>query len=352
MFLEIPMQDKRIAIFGGTFNPIHAGHVQCVNALLEKMSMDVVTILPAAQNPLKSVVDGPTPQERLDMVKLAFKDYSDKVVIDEQEIFRGGKSYTIDTIKKYSKEYSPKQLHLVVGVDELYQFDKWKNYQEILSLTNLIVINRPGAIFPMAVDELPTGVQSLVEIFDKGFISLNTGTHIEFLRMKENPASSTEIRKRLRTGRTCAAELNIDVEEYIKQKKLYLSLAPRIGDYKKFTEFCAQIMFDRKSINVKGFDLTGLDKASEFTLIGSGTSNRHTQAIGEVIAKEVKSEFNVLPQSIEGMQEGRWVLLDYGNLIIHIFYDYLRNEHNMEGLWKDGVDMKLVDTKVPPQAKP
>jgi nicotinate-nucleotide adenylyltransferase len=341
------MQNDRVAIFGGTFNPIHAGHVQCVQALLEKMSMDNVFVVPAAQNPLKIITDGPTPEERLEMVKLSFKDFSENVLVDESEINRGGKSYSIDTVKKYALEYQPQQLHVVIGIDELYQFDKWKSFQEILTISNLIVINRPGATFPISKDELPSGIQPLVEIFDKGFVSLTTGRHIEFLRMKENLSSSTEIRRLLRTGRSSPAHLNISVEEYIRSKSLYTSLAPRIGDYKKFTEFCSQIMFDRKAINVKGFDLTGLGKASEFTLISSGTSNRHTQAIGEVIMKEVKNEFNVLPLSIEGMQEGRWVLLDYGNLIVHVFYDFLRNEHNLEGLWRNGVDLNLIDSKVP-----
>lgn len=341
------MQNNRVAIFGGTFNPIHTGHVQCVQALIEKMSIDRVVVMPAAQNPLKNMTDGPTPEQRLEMTKLAFKDFADQVDVSDFEIKKGGKSYTIESLKNFSKETNPENLHLVVGADELFQFDKWKDYQEILKLSNLIVINRPGSMFPLSSEELPLGVQNLVEIFDKGFITLKTGRHIEFLRMKDNPASSTEIRKWLRTGRNCAAQLNINVEEYIKSNGLYASLAPRIGDYKKFTEFCAQIMFDRKAINVKGFDLTNLGKASEFTLIASGTSNRHTQAIGEVIVKEVKGEFNVLPQSIEGMQEGRWVLLDYGNLIVHVFYDYLRSEHNMEELWKEGIDLKLIDKKIP-----
>jgi nicotinate-nucleotide adenylyltransferase len=137
--------------------------------------------------------------------------------------------------------------------------------------------------------------------------------------------------------------LPLSVETYIKDNKLYRNLGERIGDYKVFTEFCARILFANKGINVKGYDLTAMSAPSEYTLIASGTSTRHAAAMAENIVVAVKEEFNVHPQSVEGMDEGRWVLVDYGSLIIHVFYDFVRQEYSLENLWRQGKDLGLKD---------
>ena len=117
----------------------------------------------------------------------------------------------------------------------------------------------------------------------------------------------------------------------------------RIGDFKQFTEFCADVLFSKKGINVRGFDLTGVAAPSEYTLIASGTSTRHAAAMAENVVMAVKEEYNLHPQSVEGIDEGRWVLVDYGSLIIHLFYDFVRQEYNLETLWKQGKDLGLKD---------
>jgi len=81
-------------------------------------------------------------------------------------------------------------------------------------------------------------------------------------------------------------------------------------------------------------------------LIASGTSTRHAASLAENVVQAVKEEYNVLPQSVEGVDEGRWVVIDYGSLIVHVFYDFVRQEYSLEKLWKDGKDLNLKDPYV------
>ncbi|MCB0413054.1 MAG: ribosome silencing factor, partial [Bdellovibrionales bacterium] len=102
-------------------------------------------------------------------------------------------------------------------------------------------------------------------------------------------------------------------------------------------------LFDRKAARIKGFDLRELDTISEYSIIASGTSTRHAVALSEIIIENVKEEFGVYPYAVEGQSEGRWIVLDYGSLMIHLFYDHAREAYNLEDLWKKSLELELVD---------
>ncbi|UXR65802.1 nicotinate (nicotinamide) nucleotide adenylyltransferase [Bdellovibrio bacteriovorus] len=336
----------KIGIFGGSFNPPHMGHINAIQTVAKKAGLGKVHIVPAAQNPLKTPVEGPTPEQRVELTRLAFSQYGDTYFVDDQEITRGGMSYTVDTILNLRKQYDANDLYLVVGADKFEELAQWKDYQKILTEANLIVTTRPGYDIPESLEEMPGFLKPLVAEFDFNFIELNTGRNIQFITLRDVEVSSSEVRKWLRSGKPVEKYLPLAVESYIKEHKLYRNLGDRIGDYQKFTAFCADVLFAKKGINVRGFDLTQMSAPSEYTLIASGTSTRHAAAMAENIVTAVKEEYNVHPQSIEGVDEGRWVLVDYGSLIIHVFYDFVRQEYSLENLWREGKDMGLKDPYV------
>ncbi|MNJ91131.1 putative nicotinate-nucleotide adenylyltransferase [compost metagenome] len=336
----------KIGIFGGSFNPPHNGHINSLQTVASKFGLKKIHIVPAAQNPLKTPVEGPTPEQRLELTRLAFNQYGDQYVIDDQEIKRGGMSYTIDTVMNLRKTYEAQDLFLIVGADKFEELSQWKDYQKILTEANLIVTTRPGYDMPESLDEMPGFLKPLVAEFDFNFIELNTGRNIQFITLRDIEISSSEVRKWLRTGKPVEKYLPLSVETYLKEHKLYRNLGDRIGDFQKFTEFCADVLFAKKGINVRGFDLTKMVAPSEFTLIASGTSTRHAASMAENIVMAVKEEYNVHPQSVEGIDEGRWVLVDYGSLIIHLFYDFVRQEYSLENLWREGIDLGLKDPYV------
>ncbi len=336
-------QGERIGLFGGTFNPLHTGHINAIATVRSRLGLDRIIIVPAAQNPKKLPTEGPTPEQRLEMLRVGFAEY-DFVDVDDQELRRGGPSYTVDTVSNWAKTVPPEDLYVIVGMDQFEEFDTWKDYRKILTLSNLIVVTRPGHQLPYAAEDLPEGLRDLTAEFDRSFLALNTERNIEFVRLTDIDVSASDVRKKLRTGRSVDRFLTIPVEEYIRSQALYMPLGERIGDYEKFTHFCADQLNERKGINVKAFDLRTMEAPAEFTIVTSGTSTRHASSLAENLLRTVKEEYNVLPQSVEGMPEGRWVLLDYGSLIVHVFYDYVRQEYRLEDLWRMGKELRLAES--------
>ena len=333
----------KIGIFGGSFNPPHNGHVNSLTTVQKKMGFDKIHIIPNNQNPLKVPTETADNEHRLNMAKLAFATYGPAFHIDDIELKRGGKSYTIDTIKELRKTYESKDLYLIIGADNFETLNEWKDYKKILSEVNIVVTTRPGYSIPEAESEFPSFLSGLIGESDFGAVELTTGRSIEFLTLQDLDIASSELRKKLRVGRPVEKFLPLAVESYIKEHKLYRVANAKISDYKKFSEFCAQVLFDKKGIAVRGYDIRETSTTTDYTLIASGTSTRHAASMAENLIAAVKEEFNVYPQGVEGVDEGRWVVVDYGPLIVHLFYDFVRQEYRMEELWKDGKEFTLTD---------
>lgn len=337
----------KIGIFGGSFNPPHNGHVNSLTTVQKKMGFDLIHIMPNSQNPLKIPMEGPTFEHRLEMCRQAFSSYGKAFVVSDLEVKRGGKSYTIDTVKELLKTYNSNELYLIIGADNFETFSQWKDYKKLLELVNIVVTTRPGFQIPESEKEWPDYLTPLVADSDFGTLELNTGRSIEFITLNDLEISSSELRKKLRLGRPTEKYLPLAVESYIKSNNLYKVSKEKISDYKKFTEFCSQVLFDKKAIAVRGFDLQKQSTMCDYALVASGTSTRHASSMADNLVKAIKDEFNVYPLSVEGVDEGRWVVVDYGSLIVHLFYDFVRQEYRLEDLWKDGTEISLADLKIP-----
>ena len=331
-----------MGLFGGTFDPLHWGHINSALTVLKALDLDCVHFIPAYQSPFRQPLQGPEPEQRLEMVRRGVQGYEDIFIVDDQEIQRSGVSYTIETLLSYQQSHPESELFLIVGMDQFEAFDQWKDYQEILKLTHLVVTSRPGyEDFPQFLEDLPEGLRHLVTEVSSQGAQLTTGRSIHFCRLEDVDVSSTEIRRFFREKQSVKGMLPQPLEEYIRQQGLYEAVGKRIGDFEKFTQFCAQRLIEREAIDVAAFDLRDRDAPSEFTLIASGVSTRQAKALGERLIKSVKNAYGVWPQTSEGFQEGRWVVMDYGALLVHIFYDYTRQEYRLEELWKDASPMDL-----------
>jgi nicotinate-nucleotide adenylyltransferase len=340
----------RVGIFGGSFNPPHLGHLSSLQTVAKKAGLDQIRVIPAAQSPLKVPVEGPTPNQRLEMTKLAIQGWGNQFVIDDQEIKRGGTSYSIDTIREIRKTVKADDLFLIVGADKLDELGDWKNFSEIIKEANLIITSRPGFLLPSDQEDLPEFIKKEVLEFDFNFIELKTGRNIQFVKIEDVKVSATELRKWIRIGKNVSKWVPLGVETYLKEHGIYKVPGEKIKDYSQFTETCANILYSKKAVQVRGFDLRGISAPAEFTLVASGTSTRHASSLAENLMREIKEEYNVYPQSVEGVDEGRWVVVDYGTLIVHVFYDFVRQEYSLEKLWSEAKDLGLKDPN-PGQAK-
>lgn len=331
---------NKVALFGGTFDPVHLGHTACVQHLVEKMDFSKIVMVPTSQNPLKTTITPASKEDRLKMIEIAVADFDEEVIVDEGEIVKNSPSYSVETLERYSENYDPEELYLVMGLDAFEELDGWKDYEKILEMTNILVVSRPPYHRPLGVEDLPKGLQEHVHSYDKGFALLKSGRTVEFVKIKTDDVSSTDVRKKLKTGKNVNSLIDINVERYIIENGVYPRLVPGKVDFKELTLFAGGILKER-AVNASGYDLTDDDKLYDYTLVGSATSTKQAQSIATIIKDRVKEEYGVGPFGMEGKEDGRWVILDYGALIVHVFYDYIRHEYHLEELWKDAKRLTL-----------
>lgn len=190
--------DKRIGIFGGTFDPIHIGHLITTQFVFEQRKLDKIIFIPCFISPHKTNQNSSNPVHRLNMLTLAIENIP-YFEINDYEIRKGTISYTYDTIVELKKSYN--YIELIIGYDNLIVFDKWHKPDEILDLAKLVVMKR-------SIDK---DVEQKNKYFDKAII-LNTPT-IEI--------SSTDIRERVKNNLSIDFLVPPKVKEYIMKNKLY-----------------------------------------------------------------------------------------------------------------------------------
>jgi len=188
---------KKIGILGGSFDPIHFGHLLMAQSAKESLKLDKVLFIPTFCSPFKGGHQLPCSKDRLAMVKAAIKG-NDGFSIYTGELRREGVSYTIDTLKELTKRYPQSKFYLLMGADNLKSFHRWKDAPGILKLATLVVLNRPG--------------------FDK---STPKRYPHQKINMPAVDISSSDIRQRLRTRKSIWYLTPKNVIRYISRHKLY-----------------------------------------------------------------------------------------------------------------------------------
>jgi len=134
---------ERIGLFGGTFNPVHLGHLLVARAALEELELRRLYFIPAAQSPFKPAVELPPAAERLKLLRLALAGQA-ACEVDDQEIARGGISYSIDSVRNYVRRFPGAALYYLIGADHVSQLPQWRAAEELARLVEFVVIPRPG----------------------------------------------------------------------------------------------------------------------------------------------------------------------------------------------------------------
>lgn len=192
---------KRYGIMGGTFDPIHIGHLFIAEEIRCHFHLDKIIFVPNGNPPHKeSVTDK---HLRFEMVEIAIAD-NPNFEISDIEMHGDSHIYTIDTIKRLKEKDPQNEYHFIFGSDSLYDLPKWKSYSELMELCNFIAIGRPG--FKTSDIDIPEEYRGKVEI-------LNT---------LEIPVDSTNIRSRVLEGKNIKYLVSSGVEKYIYDKKIYM----------------------------------------------------------------------------------------------------------------------------------
>src|SRR5438045_2279878 len=134
---------RKIGLFGGSFDPVHLGHLLVAEAAREELQLSRLFFIPAAQSPFKPDTVPAPAEQRLRLLRLALAGQAD-CEIDDQEIKRGGTSFTIDTVRDYIRRYPGTPLACLIGTDHVPQLPKWREANELAELVEFVVIPRPG----------------------------------------------------------------------------------------------------------------------------------------------------------------------------------------------------------------
>lgn len=217
------MGRKRIGLLGGTFNPIHSGHLRAARLVQERFSLDRVLFIPSYIPPHKESSDIASPSDRLKMVELALRGFP-QFAASSVEIEARGKSYSIFTLEKIKSLHPEAWIFFILGTDAFLEIETWRNYKRLLEESLFIVIHRPGYRLRDAQEVLGGKYREKIhkvseseEIEDGLFSSFR----IFLLAIDTLDISSTEIRRRIREGKSLKSLLPEKVEAYISENKLY-----------------------------------------------------------------------------------------------------------------------------------
>ena len=205
---------RHIGLLGGTFNPVHIGHLLVAESVLEQLELDEIRFLPAARSPFKQNPDIDD-RHRLAMLELALADRPG-FRLDPRELDRPPPSYTIDTLRLLVDEHPRDRFYLMIGMDAWQSFEGWKQWPLILELCHLVVMTRPGYVpEPLAAhwqQRLIPGVAELRATRAGGLM---------FVTVPASDAASSTLRSEIELGRDTGLLLHPAVKRYIEQRKLY-----------------------------------------------------------------------------------------------------------------------------------
>jgi nicotinate-nucleotide adenylyltransferase len=190
---------ERLCLFGGSFDPVHAGHLLVAQAAYEELPAARVVFIPAWQSPFKPETQPAPPEKRMQMLRtaLAGKPWCE---VDDLELRRGGVSYTIDTLRAYAGRHPEAKLSYIIGADNVGQLGQWREAGELAKLAEFVAVPRPG----MEPEQAPPGF------------------NVRVLRGFPMGVSSSQIRERVQAGLPVWGLLPPGVGEIIRNNRLYL----------------------------------------------------------------------------------------------------------------------------------
>jgi len=219
----------RVGLFGGTFNPIHHGHLRAAVEIQEKFRLHKVYLIPAALPPHKDLKNVISATDRIEMTRLAIQDYPD-FILSDVELKRSGPSYTVDTVQVFQQDWEPgSNLFLIMGLDAFLEIDTWKAYKRLVQMLPIIVMARPlgdGAAisneWATMRELIHTQISDAYQFSDQN----NCYSHHRYQPIYQQPISmldisATKIRRLVHQKRSIRYLVPQSVENYILKQGLY-----------------------------------------------------------------------------------------------------------------------------------
>lgn len=347
------VSDGRFGVLGGTFDPVHLGHLAIAAAVRAELSLEQILFVPAGLPPHKIGRSISSPEDRAAMVALAIAG-EPAYELSRVELDRPGPSYTADTVERLAAERGSRPV-LILSAESLEDLPGWHEPERILQAADLAVVPRAG---------FPRRDEAWLRARFPG-VPLTA----RFLEGPELEISSSAIRRRVAEGQPVDALVPAAVIRYIADHGLYEPKedpatvtktaasprdpeaepqdAPTIGLPSRSTPRPAserpplelarrivELAEDKKAADIVLLDLGGSTSVADYFVICSGGSERQLDAIADGIMSKLRDE-KVKPIGREGTPASHWILIDFGDVIVHIFTPPEREYYGLERHWSE-----------------
>lgn len=352
--------------YGGTFDPVHDGHVAIARAARDGLQAEV-TLLPARDPPHKAVT-GADATQRAEMLELAIAG-EPGLMVDRRELRRAGPSYSVDTLGELRAEGgADAPIAWLVGADSLRQLHTWHRWRELFERAHLVVVQRPGTDSDMAaLRAVSPDVAEMVEQRRRPLDALSGSPHGGFAMLPLpglRPESSTELRRRIAAGEAWEQWVPPTVAAYIVRHGLYrdpAGILPAVShpvhpesapltttahviktslptpppSVESLLESVHGALAELKAKDGVEIDVRGKSSVCDYMVVASGTSTRHVKSIADEVVRFAK-KLGVMPLGVEGEREAEWVLVDLGDVVVHVMLPRVREFYALERLWTVG----------------
>ena len=312
-------------MLGGSFNPAHGGHLHLSLLALRHLALDEIWWLVSPQNPLKPS-EGMAPFTARSELARSVAASHPRIVVSDLESCLGSSRYTADTLKILRRRYPRLRFIWLMGADNLIQIPHWQRWSEIFRTVPIAVFDRPSY-----------SLKALSGIAAKRFanhrVRVNSARRLAqmkppawvFFHTRLDPRSATRIRS-ARKQMTSPP-----VTEQRPELSTVTALKPRTGSAQpELLGLILQTLEDGKAEEIVTIDLAGKTTIADQMVIASGRSNRQLLALTEHLEAALARRARI---SIEGKTVGDWVLIDAGDVIVHLFRPETRAYYNLEKMW-------------------
>ncbi len=326
---------------------------------LAQLELDRVLLMPVRVPPHKEAEDDPGVAHRLAMCRLAAA-ADERLGVSELELRRPGPSYTVDTLRALHEDDPSRELTFILGADMARTLAHWREPAEILALARLAVAERDGT----AREEI------------RGALAELPGEdRLDFLDMPAIDVSSSGVRERIAAGESIAGLVPDGVAAYIGEHGLYRRepdasdgaailtsidalrsprpdrrvLSPAAAPERdrpapdELVRSISALAADKKAQDIVELDLRGVLGYTDYFVICTGNTERQTKAIHDGILRGLKDDAALAPRRVEGLGQARWILMDYLDVVVHIFTPETREYYRLEQLWGEAPMRLVVD---------
>ena len=333
----------RVGLLGGTFNPPHLAHLVCAQEALVQLGLDRVLLVPAGVPPHKEVEADPGVEHRVAMCEAAVAG-DDRLGVSRADAERSGPAYTVELLRALRAAAPGDELSFIVGGDMAHSLPDLARAGGSCSRSRG---SRSPSARACGAPTSPSGSPG----------SRGAPERIDFFDMPRLDISSSLLRRRAAAGGPLRYLVPDAVAAYIAREGLYtgrnrLGRRPPILGGHRMTEpdaaapprttpsdpaglarQIAEYAADKKAIDIAELDLRGVLGYTDFFVVCSGNTDRQTKAIHDGIHQGLKKEHGLLPRRVEGLGEARWILMDYLDVIVHVFTPEAREFYRLEQLW-------------------